>query len=159
MGYKELTHEQKQAAESHFLFKYFKWAIGIVLTAVTLGMAGCPQYDVWRKGLEGKAILKEAEWSRQVKIQEAKARNESASLLAEAEVTKAKGVSAANNIMADSLGGPEGYLRWKYIEMLEETGQSSNTIVYIPTEGGMPILEAGRVKDAAPTAFGGGGEQ
>ena len=53
--------------------------------------------------------------------------------------------------MAKSLGGPQGYLRWKYIEMLEETGQNSNTIVYIPTEGAMPILEAGRVKDAAPT--------
>ena len=50
-------------------------------------------------------------------------------------------------MMSESLGGTEGYLRWKYIEMLEETGLDSNTVIYIPTEAGMPILEAGRVSE------------
>ena len=139
--------------ETQITGKEIKFIGGAILIFVTLMMVGCPQYAVWKKGLDGKAVLREAEWSRQVKVEEAKARNESAALLAEAEVIKAKGVSEANDIMAKSLGGPEGYLRWKYIEMLEETGQSSNTIVYIPTEGAMPILEAGRVQDATPTNF------
>jgi len=153
LEFKDLDKDQREAAEAHFKYKFVKLIVGIVVTVIVLGLAGCPQYAVWKKGLSGKAVLREAEWSRQVKIQEAKARNESAALLAEAEVIKAKGVSEANNIMAESLGGPQGYLRWKYIEMLEETGQSSNTIVYIPTEGAMPILEAGRVQDATPTNF------
>jgi hypothetical protein len=50
-----------------------------------------------------------------------------------------------NKIIADGMGGPEGYLRWKYIEMLEDTSNSpGKTIIYVPTEGGLPLLEAGR---------------
>lgn len=153
ISYYDLTREQKEAAERHCWYKYTRFFTLLGIAVLLATMAGCPPYNVWTKGLQGKAVLREAEWSRQVKIQEAKARNESAELLAQAEVIKAKGVSEANNIMAKSLGGPQGYLRWKYIEMLEETGQSSNTIVYIPTEGAMPILEAGRVQDATPTQF------
>lgn len=47
--------------------------------------------------------------------------------------------------MAQSLGGPENYLRWAYIDMLKETAdQQDRQIIYIPTEAGMPILEAGQ---------------
>ena len=47
--------------------------------------------------------------------------------------------------MAESLGGPDNYLRWSYIHMLEETaGKQGREVIYIPTEAGMPILEAGR---------------
>ena len=47
--------------------------------------------------------------------------------------------------MSESLGGPDNYLRWAYIHMLEETaGKPGREIIYIPTEAGMPILEAGR---------------
>lgn len=122
-------------------------------TLLLLMLLWTPIVGPWKAERQGQAEFRRAEQNRQIKIEEAKARNESAEYLAEAEVTKARGVAKANDIMSASLGGPEGYLRWKYIEMLEETGQSSNTIVYIPTEGAMPILEAGRVKDATPTTF------
>jgi regulator of protease activity HflC (stomatin/prohibitin superfamily) len=113
-----------------------------------------PLVGPWSEERKGLAEFRRAEQNRQIRIQEAKAKNEAAEFLAQAEITKAKGVAEANNIMAESLGGPEGYLRWKYIEMLEETGQENNTIVYIPTEAAMPILEAGRISDAAPTELG-----
>ena len=51
-----------------------------------------------------------------------------------------------------SLGGPDNYLRWAYIHMLEETaGQGDRQIIYLPTEAGMPILEAGRRATPAQT--------
>ena len=66
---------------------------------------------------------------------------------------RAQGVAQANKIIADSLGGPEGYLRWRYIEMLQETSQAGgHQIIYIPTEAGLPLLEAGRRPEAATAA-------
>ncbi len=72
---------------------------------------------------------------------------ESSKLTAQAEVERAKGVAEANTIIADGLGGAEGYLRWRYIEMLEETGkrEGGRTIIYVPTEANLPILEARRL--------------
>lgn len=100
-----------------------------------------PQWNVWRADLAGKAALAEAENARKVQIEEAKARLESARYYAEAEIERAKGVAKANEIVAAGLGGPEGYLRYLWINKLGENGQD---VIYIPTEGGMPILEAGR---------------
>lgn len=124
-----------------------------VLGILILALLWSPLVGPWAAERRGMAEFRQAEQNRQIRIEEAKAKDEAAQYLAKAEVTKARGVSEANDIMSKSLGGPEGYLRWKYIEMLEETGQDSNTIVYIPTEAAMPILEAGRVNDAAPTDF------
>lgn len=50
-------------------------------------------------------------------------------------------MAEANRIVADGLGGPEGYLRYLNIEHL---AQSQGKIIYIPTEEGLPILEAGK---------------
>ena len=53
--------------------------------------------------------------------------------------------------MAEGLGGPEAYLRWSYINMLQETaGQQGRQTIYVPTEAGMPILEAGRIANQRP---------
>lgn len=117
--------------------------------ALSIGahMWGMPYYNVWQQGLEGEAVLAKATQDRQVKVLEARAKKESAALLGEAEVARAKGVAEANKIMAESLGGSQGYLQWKYISMLEETGKGSGReTIYIPTEGMMPLMEAGRLK-------------
>jgi len=104
-------------------------------------MAGCPQYNVWQQGLVGKAALKRAEQDRQIAIQEAQAKQESASMLAQAEIIRAGGVAEANRIIADGLGGPEGYLRYLWIDKMDDAN-----MIYIPTEAGMPILEANRLR-------------
>lgn len=116
---------------------------------ICLAIAGCvcggcyvqPQYAVWQQSMAGKARLAEAESSRQIAVQEAKAKMESASMLADAEVARAKGVAEANRIIGESLKGHEEYLRYLWIHNLE-TG--SNSVIYVPTEAGLPILEAGR---------------
>lgn len=101
-----------------------------------------PHYNVWQQGLEGRAVLAKAEYSRQVQTCEAKAKLESAKSLAEAEIVRADGVAKANKIIGDSLKENEAYLRYLYINHLSES--KDRTVIYIPTEAGLPILEAGR---------------
>jgi predicted aminopeptidase len=110
----------------------------------TFAMSGCdmyPPYHVYQQKMDGEAELAKANASKQVKVQEAIAAEESAQHLANAEVIRARGVAAANKIVADGLGGPEGYLRYLYIQTLQDT---KNQIIYVPTEAGLPIMEAGR---------------
>lgn len=117
-------------------------ALGLLSALVFLIMWGCPQYNVWQQGLAGEAELKRAEQNRQVLIQEASAKREAAKHWADAEIERARGVAEANRIIADGLGGPEGYLRYLYIDSLSE--MPPGNLVYVPTEAGLPILEAGR---------------
>jgi len=118
-------------------------AVGSVLILVMFGMWGCPQYNVWNKTLSGKAKLKEAEWSRQIKVKEAEALQESAKHLARAEVERAKGVAEANKIIGKSLKGNESYLRYLWIQGLND---GNSEVIYVPTEANLPILEAGKRK-------------
>lgn len=119
--------------------------IGIgLLMIIPLMMYGCPQYNVWSSNLKGRAELVRAEQNRQIAIEEARATEESAQYLSAAEVLRAEGVAEANKIIADGLGGPEGYLRYLYIEGLKEAENEGASIIYIPTEAGLPILEAQR---------------
>jgi len=121
-----------------------KWIVRLGLIFVfiiILGMWGCPQYNVWHQKLEGEAELAKASQNRQIAVNEAQALKEAAQFKADAEVLRAGGVARANKIIADGLGGPEGYLRYIYIDALKDTKCST---VYVPTEAGLPILEAAR---------------
>ena len=112
-----------------------------VIIIIAAGMFIFPIYNVWSKEMSGKAQLAEAEWSKQIAVREAEARMESSKMDAKAEIERAKGVAEANEIIGDSLKGNEEYLRYLYIDQLRH---HQNQIVYIPTEAGLPILEAGR---------------
>jgi len=116
--------------------------IAALCILIAVGMVGCPKYNVWQKGLKGQAELKQAEWNRQIAIKEAEAKKESATMLAAAEVERAKGVAEANNIIGESLQGNEAYLRYLWIQGLHD---GSSEVIYVPTEAQLPILEAGRL--------------
>lgn len=119
------------------------WRIlGIILILSTALLWGCPNYRVYQQNLEGEAELARATQNRQISIQEAQAIKESAKDLAEAEVIRASGVARANEIIGESLKGNEAYLRYLWIDKLD---QDAGTIIYIPTEAGIPILEANRL--------------
>jgi len=60
---------------------------------------------------------------------------------AEIEVAKAGGIAKANQIIGESLKDNESYLRYLWIHSLKET---KNQVIYVPTEAGLPILEATR---------------
>lgn len=100
-------------------------------------------YAVWAQGKAGEAELARADSNRRIKTLEAKAAEESAKHLATAEIIRAEGVAAANKIIGDSLKGNEAYLRYLWVTGM---GESKHQTIYIPTEAGMPILEAGRLR-------------
>jgi regulator of protease activity HflC (stomatin/prohibitin superfamily) len=114
---------------------------GIVLMLSLLCMWGCPQYSVYQQNLEGEAELARATQNRQIAIQEAQAKKESAQHLADAEVIRATGAAKANKIIGESLKGNESYLHYLFINNMEHT---KNQVIYLPTEAGLPILESMR---------------
>ena len=116
---------------------------GVFVTIVAaVGLYGCPSYNVYSQEMAGRAKLVEAQSSRQIAVLEAKAKLESAKSLAAAEVIRAEGAAKANRILQDSLGGPEGYLRYLQIQAIDAKDAS---LIYVPTEGGLPVTEAGRL--------------
>ena len=115
--------------------------VAIIFLLISMVIYGYPQYKVWQQRLAGQAELARAEQNRKIAIQEAEAKKESARALAEAEVIRAEGVAKANSIIGESLRGNESYLRYLWIQTLNDNPQS---VIYVPTEAGLPILEAGK---------------
>jgi regulator of protease activity HflC (stomatin/prohibitin superfamily) len=123
--------------------KLVKLVIGLVFVVVTVigsGMVGCPVYNVWSARKAGEAELAQADQNRQIAVAQAKAKAESAQYEAQSEITRAHGVATANQIIGDSLKGNDAYLRYLWINNMGE--QKEKTVVYIPTEANLPILEA-----------------
>lgn len=114
----------------------------ILLLSIVLFVSACgplaPMWATWN----GEAEYNHAVNAKKVQVADAEGRLEAAKLLAQAEVERAKGVAQANAIIGDSLKNNEAYLRWLYIEGLKEN--KGETLIYVPTEAGLPILEAGR---------------
>ena len=102
---------------------------------------GYQTFKVYSAEQSGKAELAQAEFNRQISVREAQAHLDSAKLLAEAEVERAKGVKMANEIIAGSLKGHEEYLRYLWIQ---NVSVGEHQVIYVPTEAGLPILEAGK---------------
>jgi len=116
-------------------------SIAVLLVLILTAMWGIPKYNVWQQRLAGEAALARATQDRQIAVQEAQAKKEAAVMLAAAEVERAKGVAAANKIIGDSLHNNEDYLRYLFVNGLENT---RNQVIYVPTEANLPILEASR---------------
>ena len=114
---------------------------GVCVVFAVLMFIG-PKYRVWSSGMAGEAELNQAQYNRQIAVREAQAKKESAKLLAEAEVERAKGVAEANKIIGASLQNNQAYLRYLYIDKL--ANGENREVIYIPTEAGLPILEANR---------------
>jgi regulator of protease activity HflC (stomatin/prohibitin superfamily) len=67
---------------------------------------------------------------------------------AEIEVARAQGVAKSNEIIASSIS--DNYLRYKWIEGLHG---NQMTVVYVPTEANLPIMEAGRLRGMIDTTL------
>lgn len=125
--------------------RFFGWGVGsffawLLIGGVSLGLYGCPQYNVYEQRLSGEAELAKAEYTRKTAVIESEAKLNAAANLADAEVRRAQGVAQANKIIGDSLKGNDAYLRYLWIDKLDAKGQ----VIYVPTEAGLPILEAGK---------------
>lgn len=124
--------------------------LGVIIGGIWGAVWGFQYFKVFAATQSGKAEYAQADQNRQITIVEAQAANEAATLNAQAqikiataaataEVERAKGVAEANRIIGEGLKGNEDYLRYLWIESTK--GQQ---VIYIPTEAGLPILEAGK---------------
>jgi regulator of protease activity HflC (stomatin/prohibitin superfamily) len=113
-------------------------SIAFVFAAIiAFFLFGVPRYKVWQQEMEGRAELAQAEQNRQIKIEEAKANLEAEKLNAQAEVVRAQGAAEAIKIENGSL--TPTYIQYLWVR---QQNSAANKVIYIPTEAGLPILEA-----------------
>lgn len=115
--------------------------IGILILTTLVIIIGLfmiiiPKYTVWSKTLKGEAMLREAEYSKKIQVEEAKANLEAEKLNAKAEVERAKGMAEAMKVEGGKL--TDTYIKYLWVKNMNN---SKNTKIYIPTEAGIPILE------------------
>ena len=123
----------------------FGFGSAISLFVVLIGgglMYGCPQYNVYSSRMAGEAEIAQATYSKQVQVADAEGKLAAAQKLALVEVARAEGVAKANKIIGDSLKDNDAYLR--YLWITDMTSNKSPSVIYVPTEGNLPILEAGK---------------
>lgn len=133
--------QEKRMREIKVWVKLTIVALFILIGGVGSCMFVRPRYNVWKQEMEGKAEFAKAEQNRKIKIEEARANLEAEKLNAQAEVERAKGAAKAIQIENGSLT-PE-YIQYLWVRQQGSLGDK--TVIYIPTEASLPILEAGRV--------------
>lgn len=106
----------------------------LVAGVVALWLGIGPIYRVWSQKKEGEAILAHAHAARQVLVTQAEAERDAAKMRAEA-------IAIVGQAAKDF---PE-YRQQEFIGAFAEAMHNGRItqIVYIPTEAGIPILEAG----------------
>ena len=101
-----------------------------------------PMYNVYKQKMNGEASFQRAQKDREIRVLESKAKMEAAQYEYQADTIRAKGIARSNEIIGSSLNQNEAYLKWLWIDELHK----SKSVIYIPTENGMPIMEAQRLK-------------
>ena len=114
---------------------------GILVCVVGLFIA-VPYYNVWQQEMSGRAEFAKAEQNRKIKIEEAKANLEAEKLNAQAEIERAKGAAEAIRIENGSL--TPAYIQYLWVR--QQANLNDKTVIYVPTEANLPILEANRNK-------------
>jgi hypothetical protein len=137
------SRKAKEKFKTRF-YSIFGAVIAILLLLGTL--VGCPQYGVYKSGLQGEAELARAEQNKKIQIENAKAKLQSAKMLAESDSIRAVGAKNVEKIraegMAEAMEIENGKLTDKYIQYLWVRNIDKGDKIYISTEAGLPILEA-----------------
>lgn len=118
--------------------------VGIAVFIVAMAFV-MPWYNVWSQEMEGKAEFAKAEQNRKIKIEEAKANLEAEKLNAQAEVERAKGAAEAIRIENGSI--TPTYIQYLWVR--QQSDLSDKTVIYVPTETNLPILESTRMLNQA----------
>ncbi|MDE6588582.1 MAG: hypothetical protein K2K40_09625 [Paramuribaculum sp.] len=126
---------------SPMIVKRLIWAVVAVILAVVALAFIRPWYNVWSQEMEGKAEFAKAEQNRKIKIEEAKANLEAEKLNAQAEIERAKGAAEAIRIENGSI--TPTYIQYLWVR--QQSDLSDKTVIYVPTESNLPILESTRM--------------
>ncbi len=118
-------------------------AVGLVVVIAAMAFI-MPWYNVWSQEMEGKAEFAKAEQNRKIKIEEARANLEAEKLNAQAEIERAKGAAEAIRIENGSI--TPTYIQYLWVR--QQSDLSNKTVIYVPTETNLPILESTRTLNA-----------
>ncbi len=129
------------------MIKGIVWSVVIVVVLIVSLAFIRPWYNVWSQEMEGKAEFAKAEQNRKIKIEEAKANLEAEKLNAQAEVERAKGAAEAIRIENGSI--TPTYIQYLWVR--QQSDLSDKTVIYVPTETNLPILESTRALTNLPT--------
>ncbi len=116
------------------------WVIGCIILLIVAMAFIRPWYNVWSQEMEGKAEFAKAEQNRKIKIEEAKANLEAEKLNAQAEIERAKGAAEAIRIENGSI--TPTYIQYLWVR--QQGDLNNKTVIYVPTETNLPILESTR---------------
>ncbi len=122
------------------LMKGAIWTIAAIVMFVVAMAFIRPWYNVWSQEMEGKAEFAKAEQNRKIKIEEARANLEAEKLNAQAEIERAKGAAEAIRIENGSI--TPTYIQYLWVR--QQSDLSNKTVIYVPTETNLPILESTR---------------
>lgn len=114
--------------------------VAVVLIVVSMAFIR-PWYNVWKQEMEGKAEFAKAEQNRKIKIEEARANLEAEKLNAQAEIERAKGAAEAIRIENGSI--TPTYIQYLWVR--QQGDLDNKTLIYVPTETNLPILESARL--------------
>lgn len=117
------------------------WGVVAIIVFIVSMAFIRPWYNVWSQEMEGKAEFAKAEQNRKIKIEEAKANLEAEKLNAQAEIERAKGAAEAIRIENGSI--TPTYIQYLWVR--QQGDLNNKTVIYVPTESNLPILEAGRL--------------
>lgn len=106
------------------------------IAAIAALMFIIPTWSVWQQNMKGKAKLAKASQERQILVEQAKAEKEAAQHTAE-----------AIEIVGEAAQKYPEYRTQQFIMAFSEALQEGNIeqIMYVATEAGIPITEAGRM--------------
>ena len=116
------------------------WGVAAIVVLIVSMAFIRPWYNVWSQEMEGKAEFAKAEQNRKIKIEEARANLEAEKLNAQAEVERAKGAAEAIRIENGSI--TPTYIQYLWVR--QQSDLSDKTVIYVPTETNLPILESTR---------------
>ena len=107
----------------------------VAIAIIAISALGFPYYRVWSQEMRGKAALAEATQSKMIQIEQARAELESAELR-----------SKAIEVIGKSAKEYPEYREQEFIGAFGEALREGdiNQVIYVPTEGNIPILEAGK---------------
>lgn len=128
---------------------WFVWGGISVIVVIVLIIAWSiviePIWKVWAQGKQGEADLAQAHREQQVQVARAQGRMDAAKINKDAAVIEAEAVAKQIETIGTNLKEHDLYLKWQWTKMMEE--RPNNSVIYVPTEANMPILEAGKRRE------------
>lgn len=109
--------------------------VALILIASIL-LVAMPEYKIWKLDKNGQAQLAEASWTKQIKVEEAKANYESAKINRETELINANTTADTNRIVAGSLDPM--FIQYQIATKLTD---ANTQVVYIPTGAVLPTMD------------------